>query len=143
MYANACFQCFTSHPLYAGTGSLDGETSGACTSNTIKVKIVDASVDKFTLLRNAPESHALQLSCHTSCQLLQDPGVRRGKFIPDFRTTESRSLIWTRLRQTIRPIEACEASGTNALDIATTARSELSTFVRTCLDVEMSSSLIG
>lgn len=28
----------------AGTGSLDGETSGACTGKTIKVKIVDAYV---------------------------------------------------------------------------------------------------
>lgn len=31
--------------------------------------------------------------------------------------------------QTIRPIEACEQPGVNALDIATTARSTLSTFV--------------
>ena len=27
---------------FSGTGSLDGETSGACSGNTIKVKIIDA-----------------------------------------------------------------------------------------------------
>ena len=35
--------------------------------------------------------------------------------------------------QTIRPQEACEAVGVNALDIATTARRALSTFVRVLL----------
>lgn len=30
--------------LLIGTGSLDGEVTGACTNNVIKVKIVDACV---------------------------------------------------------------------------------------------------
>ncbi|KAL1943876.1 hypothetical protein VTO73DRAFT_3694 [Trametes versicolor] len=70
------------------TGSLDGETSGACTGKTIKVKIVDA----------CPATHPANF-----CKIPQFGG-------------------------TIRPIEACEQPGVNALDIATTARSTLSTF---------------
>ncbi|KAI8986651.1 hypothetical protein BD414DRAFT_460870 [Trametes punicea] len=70
------------------TGSLDGETSGACTGQTIKVKIVDA----------CPATHPANY-----CK------------IPEFGGT-------------IRPIEACEQPGVNAFDIATTARSALSTF---------------
>ncbi|RDX54816.1 hypothetical protein OH76DRAFT_1002151 [Lentinus brumalis] len=70
------------------TGSLDGEVTGACTANTIKVKIVDA----------CPATHPANF-----CKIPQFGG-------------------------TIRPQEACEAVGVNALDIATTARSRLSTF---------------
>ncbi|KAJ3576675.1 hypothetical protein NP233_g289 [Leucocoprinus birnbaumii] len=70
------------------TGSLDGETRGACTGNTIKVKIIDA----------CPATHPANY-CKTAAF---------GGNIPDR--------------------EACEASGTNALDIATTARSALSSF---------------
>ncbi|KAI0646575.1 hypothetical protein C8Q79DRAFT_1070147 [Trametes meyenii] len=70
------------------TGSLDGETTGACTGRTIKVKIVDA----------CPATHPANF-----CKIPQFGG-------------------------TIRPIEACEQPGVNALDIATTARSALSTF---------------
>ncbi|KAJ7645791.1 hypothetical protein B0H17DRAFT_1215880 [Mycena rosella] len=47
-----------------------------------------------------------QLPCYSSRKLLQDPSV------------------WG----TIPNDEACEASGTNALDITTTARSALSSF---------------
>ncbi|KAJ3556400.1 hypothetical protein NM688_g2048 [Phlebia brevispora] len=79
-----CGECFN----VKCTGSLDGETSGACTGNTIKVKIVDA----------CPATHPANY-----CK------------IPEFGGT-------------IRPIEACEATGVNALDIAMTARSQLSTF---------------
>ncbi|KDQ63726.1 hypothetical protein JAAARDRAFT_75983 [Jaapia argillacea MUCL 33604] len=70
------------------TGSLDGETSGSCSGNTIKVKIVDA----------CPATHPANY-----CKIPQFGG-------------------------TINPKEACEASGVNALDIATTARSALSTY---------------
>lgn len=70
------------------TGSLDGETSGSCSGNTIKVKIIDA----------CPATHP-----ENYCKIAQFGG-------------------------NIRPQEACEASGVNALDIATTARSSLSSF---------------
>ena len=40
---------------HAGTGSLDGETSGACTGNTIIVKIIDAYVQKIYGIDNANE----------------------------------------------------------------------------------------
>ncbi|KAJ7024964.1 hypothetical protein C8F04DRAFT_968372, partial [Mycena alexandri] len=73
---------------YLGTGSLDGETSGACSGATIKVKIIDA----------CPATHPANY-----CK------------IPAFGGT-------------IPNDEACEASGTNALDIATTARGALSSF---------------
>ncbi|KAJ6460440.1 hypothetical protein DFH09DRAFT_960048 [Mycena vulgaris] len=76
------------HRHSAGTGSLDGETSGACSGATIKVKIIDA----------CPATHPANY-----CK------------IPAFGGT-------------IPPAEACEASGTNALDIATTARGTLSSF---------------
>ncbi|TFY73270.1 hypothetical protein EWM64_g10742 [Hericium alpestre] len=79
-----CGSCFN----VRCTGSLDGETSGACTGNTIKVKIIDA----------CPATHP-----ENYCKIAQFGGD-------------------------IRPQEACEANGTNALDIATTARSQLSTF---------------
>ncbi|KAJ7689969.1 hypothetical protein B0H17DRAFT_889964, partial [Mycena rosella] len=72
-----------------GTGSLDGETSGACSGATIKVKIIDA----------CPATHPANY-----CKIAAFGG-------------------------TIPNDEACEASGTNALDIATTARSSLSSFV--------------
>ncbi|KAM5543723.1 hypothetical protein V8D89_002340 [Ganoderma adspersum] len=70
------------------TGSLDGEVTGACTNNVIKVKIVDA----------CPATHPANF-----CK------------IPEFGGN-------------IRPIEACEQPNTNAMDIAVTARSVLSTF---------------
>ncbi|KAJ7497463.1 hypothetical protein FB451DRAFT_233580 [Mycena latifolia] len=70
------------------TGSLDGETSGACSGATIKVKIIDA----------CPATHPANY-----CKIAAFGG-------------------------TIPNDEACEASGTNALDIATTARSALSSF---------------
>jgi len=79
-----CGSCFT----VKCTGSLDGETSGACSGQTIKVKIVDA----------CPSTHPANY-CKTASF---------GGTIPDD--------------------EACEASGVNALDIATTARSALSSF---------------
>ncbi|KAJ7145574.1 hypothetical protein C8R44DRAFT_972645 [Mycena epipterygia] len=72
----------------ASTGSLDGETSGACSGATIKVKIIDA----------CPATHPANY-----CKIAAFGG-------------------------TIPNDEACEASGTNALDIATTARSALSSF---------------
>ncbi|KAJ7928789.1 hypothetical protein B0H13DRAFT_2544537 [Mycena leptocephala] len=72
-----------------GTGSLDGETSGACSGATIKVKIIDA----------CPATHPANYC----------------KSRPAFGGT-------------IPNDEACEASGTNALDIATTARGSLSSF---------------
>ena len=63
-------------------------------------------------------------------ELLQDPPVRRG--------TSAFAMVLPNIRvhvfvQTIRPQEACEAVGVNALDIATTARRALSTFVRVLL----------
>uniref|UniRef100_A0A5K1K3T9 Cell surface hydrophobicity-associated protein n=1 Tax=Ganoderma boninense TaxID=34458 RepID=A0A5K1K3T9_9APHY len=70
------------------TDSLDGEVTGACTNNVIKVKIVDA----------CPATHPANY-----CK------------IPEFGGN-------------IRPIEACEQPNTNAMDIAVTARSLLSTF---------------
>ncbi|KAJ7776252.1 hypothetical protein B0H16DRAFT_1712634 [Mycena metata] len=72
----------------ASTGSLDGETSGACSGATIKVKIIDA----------CPATHPANY-----CKIAAFGG-------------------------TIPNDEACEASGTNALDIATTARGALSSF---------------
>ncbi|KAF8142613.1 hypothetical protein K438DRAFT_1465487, partial [Mycena galopus ATCC 62051] len=71
-----------------GTGSLDGETSGACSGATIKVKIIDA----------CPATHPANY-----CKIAAFGG-------------------------TIPNDEACEASGTNALDIATMAQSVLSSF---------------
>ncbi|TBU38196.1 hypothetical protein BD309DRAFT_546739 [Dichomitus squalens] len=80
------------------TGSLDGEVVGACTNNTIKVKIVDA----------CPATHP-----ENFCK------------IPEFGGN-------------IRPIEACEQPNTNAMDIAVTARSALSTFQGN-LDIDIES----
>ncbi|KAJ6564168.1 hypothetical protein B0H19DRAFT_942358 [Mycena capillaripes] len=82
-----CGTCFSVRCKYC-TGSLDGETSGACSGATIKVKIIDA----------CPATHPANY-----CK------------IPAFGGT-------------IPNDEACEASGTNALDIATTARGALSSF---------------
>ncbi|KAF8898707.1 hypothetical protein BD779DRAFT_1666503 [Infundibulicybe gibba] len=79
-----CGHCFN----LRCTGSLDGETSGSCSGNTVKVKIVDA----------CPATHP-----ENYCKI-----AAFGGNIP------------TR--------EACEASGVNALDIATTARGALSSF---------------
>ncbi|KAF8203628.1 hypothetical protein BJ912DRAFT_940546 [Pholiota molesta] len=79
-----CGHCFN----VKCTSSLDGETSGACSGNTIKVKIIDA----------CPSTHPANY-CKT----------------PEFGGT-------------VPDREACEASGINALDIATTARSALSSF---------------
>ncbi|KAF8168070.1 hypothetical protein B0H34DRAFT_792723 [Crassisporium funariophilum] len=79
-----CGHCFN----VKCTGSLDGETSGACSGKTVKVKIVDA----------CPSTHPANY-CKTAAF---------GGTIPDR--------------------EACEASGVNAFDIATTARSTLSSF---------------
>ncbi|KAH8118204.1 hypothetical protein DFH11DRAFT_1503294 [Phellopilus nigrolimitatus] len=79
-----CGECFN----IKCTGSLDGETSGSCTGNTIMVKVVDA----------CPSEHPANY-----CK------------IPEFGGT-------------IPPDEACEAAGVNAFDIATTARSTLSSF---------------
>ncbi|KAL9716214.1 hypothetical protein Ac2012v2_000660 [Leucoagaricus gongylophorus] len=79
-----CGQCFN----VRCTGSLDGETSGACTNEIIKVKIIDA----------CPAAHPANY-CKTAAF---------GGNIPD--------------------VEACEASGVNTLDIATTARGVLSSF---------------
>ncbi|GLB35550.1 hypothetical protein LshimejAT787_0211150 [Lyophyllum shimeji] len=79
-----CGHCFN----VRCTGSLDGETSGACSGRTIKVKIIDA----------CPATHPANY-CKTAAF---------GGTVPDR--------------------EACEAVGVNALDIATTARSALSSF---------------
>ncbi|PFH54504.1 hypothetical protein AMATHDRAFT_135167 [Amanita thiersii Skay4041] len=87
--------------MNVGTGSLDGETQGACNGNTIKVKIVDA----------CPATHPANY-CKTSAF---------GGTIPDR--------------------EACEASGINALDIATTARSQLSSFVSNTVQAQVSTPL--
>ncbi|KAJ7811299.1 hypothetical protein B0H14DRAFT_2378458 [Mycena olivaceomarginata] len=90
----ACVNCVGPDELVCGTCfnapvSLDGETSGACSGATIKVKIIDA----------CPATHPANY-----CKIAS----RSGGTIPND--------------------EACEASGTNALDIATTARSALSSF---------------
>ncbi|THH17386.1 hypothetical protein EW146_g3403 [Bondarzewia mesenterica] len=82
------------------TGSLDGETSGSCTGNVIKVKIIDA----------CPATHPANY-----CKIPQFGG-------------------------TIAPDEACEASGVDALDIATTARGLLSSFQgNLIIDIESTS----
>ncbi|KAI0274671.1 hypothetical protein BC834DRAFT_4368 [Gloeopeniophorella convolvens] len=78
-----CGHCFNVRCI----GTIDGG-SGACTGNTVKVKIIDA----------CPATHP-----ENYCKIAQFGG-------------------------TIPPQEACEASGVNALDIATTARSLVSTF---------------
>ncbi|KAJ6549903.1 hypothetical protein B0H19DRAFT_951943 [Mycena capillaripes] len=80
-----CGTCFNVKCKYFCTGSLDGETSGACSGATIKVKIIDA----------CPATHPAN---------------------------------YCKIASSVRDDEACEASGTNALDIATTARSALSSF---------------
>jgi len=79
-----CGKCFN----VKCTGSLDGETSGACTGATIKVKVVDA----------CPSTHP-----ENYCKLAQFGG-------------------------NVPADECCEASGVNALDIATTAKSLLSSY---------------
>lgn len=90
----------------SGTGSLDGETSGACTNNTIKVKIVDAWVFNLGWLSwtvnlnglRCPATHPANY-CKTS---------RFGGSIPD--------------------TGACTAAGTNAFDLATPVKAMLSTY---------------
>ncbi|KAF8589293.1 hypothetical protein K439DRAFT_1333077 [Ramaria rubella] len=79
-----CGQCFN----IKCTGSLEGETSGSCTGNTITVKVVDACPSEH------PENY-----CKT---------IEFGGTVPDN--------------------GACRAPGVNQFDIATTARSTLSTF---------------
>ena len=113
--------------LPQGTGSLDGETSGSCSGNTIKVKIIDACASFCLCIPSYhATSHPTQLPGHTPRELLQDCSVRRRKPC-SIRFNQTWILIFS---QNIRPQEACEASGVNALDIATTARSSLSSFVR-------------
>ncbi|KAK0200692.1 hypothetical protein DFS33DRAFT_1386610 [Desarmillaria ectypa] len=70
------------------TGSLDGETSGSCTGNSVKVKVVDA----------CPSTHPANY-----CKISAFGG-------------------------SVSNNEACEASGVNAFDIATSAKSLLSSF---------------
>jgi len=79
-----CGQCFSIKCV----SSLSGETSGACTGTTIKVKIVDA----------CPATHP-----ENFCKIAEFGG-------------------------TVPNDQACEAQGVNAFDIASTARSTLSSF---------------
>ena len=67
--------------LLAGTGSLDGEVTGACTNNVIKVKIVDACVlcSLFHFRTGYTYASFSQLPCYTSGELLQDSSIRRGE----------------------------------------------------------------
>ncbi|KAJ6504975.1 hypothetical protein C8R45DRAFT_1051005 [Mycena sanguinolenta] len=96
----ACVNCVGPDELVCGTcfnvkctGSLDGETSGACSGATIKVHLFQID----------PQHTKLALAPANYCKIAAFGG-------------------------TIPNDEACEASGTNALDIATTARSALSSF---------------
>jgi len=74
--------------LVSGASSLDGETSGSCSGQSIVVKVIDACPSEH------PENY---------CKTSQFGG-------------------------NINPKECCEAPGVNAFDIATSARSALSSY---------------
>jgi len=95
-----CGKCFNVKCI----SSISGETSGACSGKTIKVKVIDA----------CPQTHP-ENYCKT----------------PEFGGT-------------VPDNQACEANGVNALDIATTARSQLSTFQGNLnIDIETTSCWSG
>ncbi|KAJ6557500.1 hypothetical protein B0H19DRAFT_883868, partial [Mycena capillaripes] len=86
------------------TGSLDGETSGACSGTTIK--------------QTTARFHPLSRRPHPSLS----------------------KIIFRAFGGTIPNGGACEASGTNARDIATTARGALSSFKGNLrIDIELGS----
>ena len=81
-------------------------------------------------------TRVLQLSRYPPSEILQDPPLWRGMSAFAMVLPNIRVHVFA---QTIRPQEACEAVGVNTLDIATTARRALSTFVRVPLRPSRSS----